>query len=157
MTLTKGWSRWEGERKREIPKGYFDLLNRTTDLWLYSQRKKNKCPNQQHSVASSMSLLEKENATFNICLRGMLDRHGKGSARKWEYWFLDLFYNNPIRNSLDSLGGKKIAWSKDLEGWCIIWEVYTQASKAKEKGMKGRLCSDAKWCLTDWLLLCEKP
>lgn len=90
---------------------------------------------------------QKENATFNICLQGVLDWHGKGSAWKWEYWFLALFYNNPKRNSLDSLG-KKIAWNKDLEGWCIIWEVYTQASKAKEKGMKGRIWSDAKWCLT---------
>ena len=82
-----------------------------------------------------------------MCLRGVLDWTGKGSAWKWEHQLLDIFYNNPIRNSLDSL--EKNSLKQGLKFWYIIWEVPTQASKAKEKGKRGRIWSNAKWCLTE--------
>lgn len=90
---------------------------------------------------------QKANAIFNICLSVPWTDKGRGvpESENTDSW---ISFTTIQQEIAWILWGKKIAWSKDLEGWCIIWEVYTQASKAKEKGMKGRIWSDAKWCLT---------
>lgn len=43
----------------------------------------------------------------------------------------------------------KNSLKQGLKFWYIIWEVPTQASKAKEKGKRARIWSNAKWCLTE--------